>query len=140
MRNSVHDVMFFSLQAINKTDDESRQRSFVSSMRSSRRKTFPKFLTRRTKFQSTLSRSEEPMCTSLPVKKGSPLNGEQNYKRKPSLSKLIGLGCLPIDGDCRKSTAYTPGCKQWNIGGDTNLEEIISNLDIQNGGSAKIER
>ncbi len=89
------------------TKDEAKQRSFRSSLRNSRRKTFPKFSSRQTKFQETNKGSNIVRKTSLPVTKSG--NGlSKGHERKASLTTLFA--CLPIQtnikGDFRDSGVY----------------------------------
>lgn len=109
--------------------DESKQRSFSSSMRSSGSRTFPKFSSRRTKFQTGSKRSEATTCVSLPVK---PNGVTKEHDRKSSLSKIITFGCLAINGDCRKSSGYTDIT---NNSADDSMVEISLNLNAQHGGN-----
>ena len=93
--------------------DEVKQRSFKSSLRNSRRKTFPKFSSRQTKFQDP---SKGPnlvrRTTSLPVAKTD---------RKASLTNLFA--CLPIKAEFRDSGVYEDVTLDTNCGED-DMQEI----------------
>jgi hypothetical protein len=87
---------------------EAKQRAFRSSLRNSRRKTFPKFSSRQTKFQDADKRPKLMRRTSLPVAKtGSSLF--KGRERKGSLASLTNLFCLPVQTnmkDFRDSGVY----------------------------------
>jgi hypothetical protein len=77
-------------------NDEAKQRVFRLSLRNSRRKTFPKFSSRQTKFQEAANKGSKIVRrTSLPVTKTG--NGlTKGHERKPSLTTLFA--CLPLQG------------------------------------------
>lgn len=106
--------------------DETKQRSFVSSMRSSRKGTFPRFSSRRTKFQTGFKRSEASICPSLSAKTNS-LN--RGHERKYSFNKTkLNLNCFPVNGDAQRSSAYDEAKKS----GEDDMVEISLNLNVPN--------
>ena len=83
--------------------DEVKQRSFRSSLRNSRRKTFPKFSSRQTKFQDPSQGPNLVRKTSPPAAKTG--NGLfKGHERKASLTNLFA--CLPIKAEFRDSGVY----------------------------------
>ncbi|XP_028394823.1 niban-like protein 1 [Dendronephthya gigantea] len=78
------------LKQVMNTKDEAKQRSFKKSLRNSRRKTFPTFSSRQTKFQD--ASNDRMRKTTLPATK---INGVfKSHDRKASLTNLFA--CLPI--------------------------------------------
>ena len=92
--------------------DEVKQRSFKSSLRNSRRKTFPKFSSRQTKFKDPSKNPNLVRRTSLPVAK---------TERKASFSNLFA--CLPIKAEFRDSGVYEGVALDTN-GGEDDMQEI----------------
>ena len=84
------------LKQVMSTKDEVKQRSFKSSLRNSRRQTFPKFSSRQTKFQDASQGPNIVRKTSLPVTKNG--NGLcKAHERKGSFSTLFA--CLAMQAN-----------------------------------------
>lgn len=73
--------------------DDAKQRSFKSSLRQSRRKTFPKFTRRQTKFQDSASEAGLERRVSYPQAK----NGVKGEQRKGGLNNHSVS--MPIQAD-----------------------------------------
>lgn len=96
--------------------DEAKQRSFRSSLRNSRRKTFPTFSSRQTKFQN--ASSDRMRKTSLPATK---TNGEfKGHEGKASFAHLFA--CLPIQTEFRDSGVYE--FMEDPLSSEDNMQEI----------------
>lgn len=113
-------ILVFVPLAVMNPKDEVKQRSFKSSLRNSRRKTFPKFSSRQTKFQDPSKGPNLVRRTSFPVPKTG--NGLfKGHERKPSLTNLFA--CLPIKAEFRDSGVYEDVALDTN-GGEDDMQEI----------------
>ena len=101
------------------TKDEVKERSFRSSLRNSRRKTFPKFSSRQTKFQDTSNGSSLVRRTSLPVSKSKNVLSK-GHERKASFGSLFA--CLPIQTEFRDSGIYD--LMESTSSNEDNMQEI----------------